>query len=268
MRRVGHTGTLDPFATGVIVLCLGKATRLCKYLTDSDKSYRATARLGIETDTEDLTGQIIAECDGSGVTQQQLEAAMAPFRGAILQVPPMYSAKRQGGVRLYELARKGQQVERAPVPIQIQQLTLLRFEPPEFDFEVSCSKGTYIRTLGADLGRAVSVGAHLTALRRTRNGSFQLDEALSLDSLASHEAVREALLPMDRALPGLAALELDSSQSIAFCQGQQVAVSESLAELDALLRIYHREQFLGLGRMLPAAQVQPTLVLATPSQGA
>lgn len=191
-RRIGHTGTLDPFATGVLVVCVNQATRLVQFLTGHDKEYLATLRLGWRTETGDLTGRPIGEAvDPRRLTREEITAAMARFRGPQTQIPPMYSAKKLAGRRLYELARAGQEVERPPVSIDILALDLLEIVTPaeplaalDLRIRVTCSAGTYIRTLAEDIGAALGVGAHLVELRRIRAGECRLDEAVTLDQLA------------------------------------------------------------------------------------
>lgn len=197
VKRAGHGGTLDPLATGVLPVCLGAATKLAQYLLADDKAYEAEGLFGIETDTLDRTGRVLAERPVA-VTREQLEAALAGRTGAQEQIPPMYSAIKQGGVRLYERARAGEEVERAPRKIRIDRLELVRFDPPRFALAIACSKGTYVRSLVADLGADLGCGAHLTELRRTRSGRFTLDQAVSLDRL-EEISVRDRLIPMSQA---------------------------------------------------------------------
>ncbi|MBC7977759.1 MAG: tRNA pseudouridine(55) synthase TruB [Myxococcales bacterium] len=181
--RAGHGGTLDPLATGVLAICVGSGTKLAQFLLADDKAYEAEGLLGVETDTLDRTGRIVAEHPVS-VTREALEAVLAGMLGAQAQVPPMYSAIKQGGVRLYHRARAGEEVERTPRQIRIDQLALLAFEPPRFRIAIACSKGTYVRSLIADIGRAVGAGAHLAELRRTRSGRFTIEQAVPLDRVA------------------------------------------------------------------------------------
>ncbi len=199
-RRIGHTGTLDPFATGALVICIDRATRLVQFLTGDEKEYVATMRLGFDTDTGDLTGTPKTPVtDSSKITSDNVQESFVHFLGHIKQVPPMYSAKKVGGVKLYEMARRGEEIERAPIEVEIKKLELLKpagepvgnfaqsitqNEPGEFSFRVVCSSGTYVRTLAEDIGRFLGVGAHLTALRRTRAGSLSLDAAVTLEELA------------------------------------------------------------------------------------
>jgi tRNA pseudouridine55 synthase len=180
--RAGHGGTLDPLATGVLAVCVGSATKLAQFLLADDKAYEAEGVLGVQTDTLDRTGRIVDERTAS-VTREALIAALAGHLGTQAQVPPMYSAIKQGGVRLYHRARAGEEVERAPRQIRIDRLELLAFDPPRFRIAIACSKGTYIRSLVADIGSAVGAGAHLAELRRTRSGQFTIEQATSLDRL-------------------------------------------------------------------------------------
>lgn len=195
--RAGHGGTLDPLATGVLAVCLGAATKLAQYLLADDKAYEAEGLLGVTTDTLDRTGAIVAE-RAVDVTRDALEAAIRARIGEQDQVPPMYSAIKQGGVRLYRRARAGEEVERTPRRIRIDELVLLAFEPPRFRIAIACSKGTYVRSLVADLGEALGCGAHLAELRRTQSGKFSLAQAVPLDEVTPERA-RASLIPMSQA---------------------------------------------------------------------
>jgi tRNA pseudouridine55 synthase len=183
--RIGHTGTLDPLATGVLPLCLGEGTKLASYLLADDKGYDAELELGVETDTYDAEGEVLARAPerAAAVTEADVRAALARFTGDLAQVPPMFSALKLGGRRLHELARDGVEIVRQPRPVTIHRLALLSFTPPRLRVAVDCSKGTYVRTLVADLGQALGCGAHLTALRRTRSGVFTLEHAVGLDDV-------------------------------------------------------------------------------------
>jgi tRNA pseudouridine55 synthase len=180
VRRVGHGGTLDPLATGVLAVCLGGATKIAQYLLADDKEYVADGLLGVETDTLDRTGTITAQREVT-VTREAMLAAIAAHTGELEQIPPMFSAIKQDGVRMYTRARAGEEIERAPRKIRIDRLELVMFEPPRFRIVIACSKGTYVRSLVADLGTAVGAGAHMTELRRTRSGRFTIDMAIRLD---------------------------------------------------------------------------------------
>jgi tRNA pseudouridine55 synthase len=183
VKRAGHGGTLDPIATGVLAICIGAATKLAQFLLADDKAYVADGVLGVETDTLDRTGRVVAE-RAAGVSREALLAALTAHTGEQSQIPPMYSAIKHGGVPLYERARAGEDVERAPRRIRIDRLELLAFEPPRFRLAIACSKGTYIRSLIADLGAAVGAGAHMAELRRVRSGRFAIEHAVTLDRLA------------------------------------------------------------------------------------
>jgi tRNA pseudouridine55 synthase len=182
-KRVGHAGTLDPFAEGVLPVCLGQATRIIEYLVDARKTYRAVVRLGRETDTYDHTGQVVAEADASGIDEASFRAALRRFEGEIEQIPPAFSALKRDGVPLYRLARAGEPVQVAPRRVSIYRIEPLSFVPPLTSFEVECGKGTYIRSLAHDIGRALGVGGSLDALVRTRVGPFAIERAVDIDTL-------------------------------------------------------------------------------------
>ena len=180
-KRVGHGGTLDPIATGVIPICIGQATRMMEYVVDGSKQYRGLVELGVETDTYDAMGETVQEADPSGVTAGAIEAALGPFQGEVMQVPPMYSALKMKGKRLYDLARAGIEVEREARPVQVYDARLLDYTPPHALVEVSCGRGFYMRSLAHDLGRALGCGGHLKELVRLRSGPFSVAEAASLE---------------------------------------------------------------------------------------
>lgn len=196
-RRVGHTGTLDPFATGVLPLCLGRATRLARFLTAGEKEYHATVRLGFATTTDDLTGDALGPARSAVVEPAALAAALAGLVGAFDQVPPAFSARQVGGRRLYELARRGEAVARAATPVRVYALELVARREETLELEVRCSAGTYVRALARDLGERLGTGAHLVALRRTRSGGFSLEQAVPGDSFAQ---ARERVVPLSRLL--------------------------------------------------------------------
>ncbi len=255
-REVGHAGTLDPMATGVLLLCLGRATRLAEYLMDSPKLYRARIRLGVTTDTDDAEGAVIAE-KPVVVDRAAVEAVLERFRGPILQVPPMYSALKRDGQPLYRLARQGQRVEREPRPVEIYRLDLTLWEPPELTLEVLCSPGTYIRALARDLGEALGCGAHLTGLVRLASGDFRLEDAAELDALTP-ERLPELLLPPDAALRRYPALFLDAAQARAVRHGRDIpavllADDRKAGQRDApLARAYGPD-----GRLLAVLEYRP-----------
>lgn len=201
-RKAGHTGTLDPFATGLLVCCMGRATKICGTMLEADKAYEATLRFGEETDSGDLTGHVTMRAPEGfgGITQQALMQVLPEFRGEIEQIPPMYSALKRDGKPLYEYARQGIELERPPRRVTIHELELLDFDGMTARLLVDCSKGTYIRTLAQDIGRRLGCGAHLHALRRTRVGPFSITDSISLEALQAMERPQEALLPL-HALP-------------------------------------------------------------------
>ena len=190
-QKVGHAGTLDPAATGVLVVLLGKATRLAQFFVDLEKGYRGRVVLGVSTDTQDAEGKVESTRDVSGVTRAQIEDAFAAFEGETEQVPPMVSALKRNGTPLYVLARRGEVVERAPRPITIKELGVLSIEMPEVEFEMTCSRGTYVRTVAADIGDRLGCGGHLGQLVRTAVGPFRVDTAIPLDKLAGALASTE-----------------------------------------------------------------------------
>jgi len=239
VKKVGHAGTLDPMASGVLVLCLGPATRLSEYVMESRKTYRARVRFGVETDTYDAEGTVIAENDRP-VTQEAVEGALAAFRGPIEQVPPMYSAIKQGGKKLYELARAGQEVERPARSVTIYQIELLAWAPPDAVLDVMCSPGTYIRSLAHDLGAAVGIGAHLAALERTTSGPFTAVNAVEwaeLQAAMDADTWRDALLPPDMALMDAPAVYLSPEDAGHVRHGRLIAATPDI-HAAALARAY------------------------------
>lgn len=227
-RKVGHTGTLDPFASGLMLVCIGRSTRLSQFLTGMDKSYVATARLGVRTDTLDDRGTVIDESDAwRGLDRATVAAALDDFRGPIDQVPPQYSAKKVEGEAMHRRARRGERVELAPRPVTVHELEIEFFDPPELRFRCRCSSGTYIRAIARDLGDALGVGAHLTDLRRTSVGSFDVVDALSLDDLDDADRVAGAWIdPLD-ALAHLPRVDVDEAGVRALGYGQRVEVPEA-----------------------------------------
>lgn len=224
VRRVGHAGTLDPMATGVLVVCLGQATRLSEYLVDSTKRYQARVRLGVETDTYDADGAVVAERPVD-VRREDVEAALKRFRGEVAQVPPMYSAVKREGTPLYRLAYAGREVDREPRWVHIARLTLVEWSPPEFTLDVVCSAGTYVRALAHDLGLVLGTGAHLAGLRRLASGQFRVEDAVPLDTLRAAfptGAWRRYLLPADLALSDYPAIRLDMEAADQVLHGHDV----------------------------------------------
>ncbi|HEX5505694.1 MAG TPA: tRNA pseudouridine(55) synthase TruB [Thermomicrobiales bacterium] len=248
-RKVGHTGTLDPAATGVLPVCLGAATKVIEYLQDTTKTYAAEVVLGVATDTDDLEGRIVAERPVPALTADELDRALAPFRGAITQVPPMYAAIKIGGRKLYELARAGETIERAPRALTISTLALLGWEPPVARLLIDCSKGTYIRALARDLGHALGCGAYLHRLVRLRTGPFYLDQALTLAELEADFAAvpwPELALHPDAALLDWPALVVDEAGAAAWRNGRPLPAGAGAP--GERCRVYsHEGDWLGLG---------------------
>lgn len=254
-RRIGHTGTLDPFASGLLLLCVGRATRIAEYLSGMDKRYTAVVRLGVSTDTADATGAVTEERDAGGVTQREVETALQAQRGSILQTPPAYSAKKIGGERSYALARQGRAVPLAPVPVTIRELILVEFALPDVHLDVLCSSGTYIRAIARDLGEALGVGAHLTALRRTAVGPHAVASAVTADVLEaaarSRAEVREpdaallaALIPILDALPAMPRIELAEDDVVRIRHGRTVS---STADVSGLVMLAADDDLIAIG---------------------
>jgi len=227
-RRIGHTGTLDPFATGLLLLCIGSATRIAAHLTGSDKRYRATIRLGAATDTDDHTGSVLEERDANGITRADVENALEAQRGTIMQMPPQYSAKKKDGQRAYSVARSGGVAELEAVGITIRELRLVSWNAPFAEIDVLCSAGTYIRAIARDLGNVLEVGGHLTALRRTEIGAISIDDALPLDAMSDPERVTAALIAPLRALGDMATLELNDEEIGHIRHGRSIPVREGV----------------------------------------
>jgi len=262
-NKAGHTGALDPLATGVLPLCLGEATKVSQFLLDSDKAYRARIKLGVRTDTADSEGEVIATADAEAVTEAQIKSALTQFEGDIEQVPPMYSALKRDGQPLYKLAREGKTVEREPRAITVYSIELTDFDPQskELEIEVDCSKGTYIRTIADDLGQIIGCGAHIIALRRLKAGAFTLADSQSLEELEAAKqadgfnAIDAMLMPMDKAIDTLPAVHLPAYTAQFLKQGQAVQVNKPPA--DGLLRLYEDEEFLGIGIIDDDGKVAP-----------
>jgi len=228
-RRVGHAGTLDPMATGVLLICLGQATRVAEYLMNAPKRYRARVMLGIATDTYDAEGTPISEQPCPPFTRQQLEDHLHRFLGVIEQVPPMYSAVKVGGQPLYRLARRGVTVERKPRRVEIYAIELLSWDPPFLQFIVECSPGTYIRSIAHDLGRVLGCGAHLTDLTRLASGKFRLEDAHPLEAVEAAFAAgewRRIVHPLDEALAHFPAVTLDEEKAKRVRHGQPVELAQ------------------------------------------
>jgi tRNA pseudouridine55 synthase len=256
-KRVGHAGTLDPDATGVLPVCLGKATRVVEYLTGATKTYRAVIELGAATDTYDAAGKVTQRGDASGITKEQLEAALNAFRGAISQTPPMYSALKHHGQPLYKLARAGVGVVRKPRAVTVHRLEVIDWQPPAITVEIECSKGTYVRSLAHDLGQVLGCGAFLKSLRRTRCGIFAIDDAVGLAELeAAHQKgdLAPYLQPIDSVLGDYSSVFIDADAEKAMKQGNTLVLEADTKDASAarLCRAYAPDgRFLGLLRYVP-----------------
>jgi len=247
-RKAGHTGTLDPMASGLLPLTFGEATKFSQILLDAGKTYEAGVKLGTQTDTGDAEGTVLS-VQPVAINETELRAALTRFTGEIEQTPPMYSALKRNGKPLYEYARAGVEIERAPRRVTIIELTLLAFQKNRFVIRVACSKGAYIRSLAMDIGTALGCGAHLDTLRRTRIGDFDLSGSITLDALdATEPSQRDALLaPTDALLKGFPKLELESIDARLILHGQPLCRSRSQSPGDCI-RLYGPDGFLGLGQ--------------------
>jgi len=244
-KKAGHAGTLDPLASGLLLLLLGEATKFAAPLLDADKEYLATLKLGSRTSTGDAEGDVL-EVRAVHASAADLAAVLERFRGAIDQVPPMHSALKRGGVPLYKLARKGRTVERAARRVQISELELLGYAPPLAELRIRCSKGTYIRSLGEDIGAALGSGAHLAGLRRTGSGRFRVEDAVTLEQLRAMPAPQERLLTLGELLADFPPTELDAAAEARLRNGQPLKISGLQAGLRALYRA--DGALIGLGR--------------------
>ncbi|WP_288131027.1 tRNA pseudouridine(55) synthase TruB [Microbulbifer sp.] len=273
-NRAGHTGALDPLATGVLPVCFGEATKFSQYLLDADKRYRSTFCLGMTTETGDADGNVVSTSDASGVTEHQVRDAMEAFRGTISQVPSMYSALKHNGQPLYKLARQGIEVEREPRQVKIYSYELLRFIPsadsadnlPRAEIEVHCSKGTYVRSLAEDLGKALGVGAFVEKLHRSAAGPYHEDDSITLDELTEErgedraEVLDHHLLPVDSPASGLPQMTLDDDTGYYLRQGQPVMDMQvyRLGDEGDMVRLFLESgEFLGVGEITDDGRVAP-----------
>lgn len=256
--KAGHTGTLDPLATGLLPLCFGEATKFSADLLDADKTYEADVLFGVTTDTGDAEGEVVAQCEIS-FSRSDLEAALVNFRGRISQIPPMYSALKRDGKPLYQLARQGIEVERKARDVTISALELLEHSGERCRLRISCSKGTYIRTLAEDIGQRLGCGAHLTALRRTAVGALRIDDAVTLDQLSQlQEEERSRFLQApDSLLQTLPAVHLDEDLALRFTHGNPVIASPEACAQPGKCRVYASSRLLGLGEIDAEGLVKP-----------
>jgi tRNA pseudouridine55 synthase len=263
-KKAGHTGTLDPFATGLLPLCFGEATKFSQDLLEADKTYEATVHLGIMTSTGDTEGESIEQREVD-VTREQIEAVLARFRGPILQIPPMYSALKRDGKALYEYAREGITLEREARPVTIHGLSLVEFSAPFLKILVTCSKGTYVRVLGEDIGAALGCGAHLNALRRVQVGSLSTERMITLEDLQAHPDPLSLLAPVDALLSSFPSIELTPELAKRFLNGQRLALGkESIMVPNELgrVRVYHEGKLLGTANLQEYAILAPERLIA------
>jgi tRNA pseudouridine55 synthase len=264
-RKAGHAGSLDPLASGLLPIFLGQATRFSGYLLNASKSYQVSARLGARTSTGDAEGEVVESCAWASLDAADFTTVLAGFRGAGTQVPPMYSALKQGGERLYRKARRGEVVERAPRAIEIERLELTRWAPPEFSLDVRCSKGTYVRTLIEDIARAAGSCAHVTSLRRYAAGPYSGDDMYSLEELGRRAAepsqLAAAVLPLDSALAELPCLVVGTEDARRLMHGQVLELPGG--EAGGLVRVYGAAGFVGVGERIAEGHVRARRLLAT-----
>ncbi len=263
-RKAGHTGTLDPFADGLLPLCFGEATKFSAYLLEADKTYRAVLQLGVVTTTGDPEGEVLATRPVAA-SREKFDAVLPRFSGEIEQVPPMHSALKHQGRPLYEYARAGIEIDRPPRRVSIRRLHVIEWAPPQVVIEVQCSAGTYIRTLAQDIGAALGCGAHLTALKRLASGGFSLADARSLAELETLPAEERParLLPVDSLVAHLPAVSLDPESAALLCQGRHPELERAPA---GLVRVYDNNQhFLGLARSDSHCLVPQRLIATHPA---
>jgi tRNA pseudouridine55 synthase len=260
--KAGHTGSLDPLATGLLPICFGEATKLSAFLLDADKHYRVRVKLGVTTTTADAEGEVLEENDPSGVSEAAVREVLADFLGEQQQLPPMYSAIKHQGERLYKLARQGVEVERETRTIHIHTLELRSFELPEFELDVHCSKGTYVRTLAEDIGKRLGCGAHVSGLRRTGVGPYDDSSLVSLEQVQAafgdkrFEEMDDWLLPLESALAEWPEVKLSPDAAFYMQQGQPILVPN--APTSGWVRLYaNQNDFLGVGQILDDGRVAP-----------
>lgn len=262
-KRAGHTGSLDPIATGMLPLCFGEATKFSQFLLDSDKYYYVTAKLGRRTTTGDVEGEVISERSFAHVTRESLGQVLKPFLGQIQQIPPMFSALKHKGKPLYELARRGIEVEREPRTIHIYSLRLESLQEDSFSFHIHCSKGTYVRTLVDDIGELLNCGAHVFQLRRTAVSPYNSYPMYSLPMLEDTfrregaEGLQRFLLPIETSVAGFPSVKLSTSAAFYIRMGQPVRVTNAPAQGFVRLMIGDDQRFLGMGEMLEDYRVKP-----------
>jgi tRNA pseudouridine55 synthase len=263
--KAGHTGSLDPLATGLLPICFGEATKFSHFLLNADKSYRALIKLGSTTTTGDAEGEVLTQAEVS-VTSKMLNTALIQFVGAIQQVPPMYSALKHQGKALYEYARKGVDIERAARKVTIHEIVLNGFEQNKVEITVTCSKGTYIRTLAEDIGRALGCGAHLAGLRRLTSAHLSLENAFTLEQLEAMTSGQrdQSLLPVDVLITDLPEVRLDGDSAFYLLQGQEIW--KSGVNIKGPFRLYGaNDNFLGIGEQTPEGKIAPKRLIVKKS---
>lgn len=259
-NKAGHTGSLDPLATGLLPICLGEATKISGYLLEADKAYTGTCKLGIRTNTADAEGDVIEQHEVAAFSVKQVKQVLSRFTGTLEQIPPMHSAIKQNGQPLYKLAHQGKEVERKARTVHIHALDLVRFEGDELEISLQCSKGTYVRTLAEDIGQALGCGAHLSALRRTQTGAFDIEQAITLEQLAEKaesgfETLDSVILPMQQALADWPVLQLSDNSAFYLRRGQAVQVAK--APTEGWVCLVSEDGFLGIGEVLGDGKVAP-----------
>lgn len=267
--KAGHTGSLDPLATGLLPLCFGEATKISAFLLDADKRYRLNCQLGVTTTTGDSEGEVLQTRDYAGIKRAQVESVIGDFIGEIEQIPPMYSALKHNGQRLYKLAREGKVVERKPRKVHIYDIQLHGFEHDTLDLEVTCSKGTYVRTLAEDIGEILGCGAHVTQLRRLSVGPYsgdmltleQLEAIAHAEAQAGLDALDALLLPIESGVADWPDVQLDPDSAFYMSQGQPILVPH--APTQGWVRIYDQQQFMGVGEIQDDGRVAPRRMIQT-----
>lgn len=265
-RKAGHTGSLDKAASGLLPLCFGEATKFSGFLLNADKHYRTIFQLGIQTSTGDAEGDVVFRGETGKLTRKRVETVLAGFVGTVMQVPPMFSALKHKGQRLYKLARQGLEVDREPREVTVHNMDLLDYRDDELELDIRCSKGTYIRTLAEDIGKELGCGAHVKALRRTGVGPYSDENMLTLPELESiaetgMQGLDELLLGIDSVVQDMPCVNLVDSVAYYLCQGQPVTVPR--APTRGMLRIYAGDdRFLGVGEVLADGRVAPKRLLA------
>ncbi|WP_198118869.1 tRNA pseudouridine(55) synthase TruB [Massilia rhizosphaerae] len=265
-KKAGHTGTLDPFATGLLPLCFGEATKFSQDLLEADKTYDAVVHLGVTTTTGDTEGETV-ETRPVDVTPEKIEAALARFRGPIMQIPPMYSALKRDGKALYEYAREGIVLEREARPVTIHKLEMLAYDAPMLAIRVTCSKGTYVRVLGEDIGAALGCGAHLNALRRIGVGALTVDGMVTLEQLQAHDNPLSLLAPVDALLSSFPRVDLTPELAARFLNGQRLALNRepvTLPDAQGRVRVYHDDKLLGTAILQDYGVLAPERLIARP----